>query len=327
MRLCHSAFDGVRFLTRRAGSPRPSRERVRPGPAHGRVLQRSRARTGETKIRPVKTNRPGDKVEQPDELPKLELTEFQAKISELVEKQPAPVRHSARMAIHHLKRAWRIKKIDPEMAYLRALTAEEEAATAVFRSMKRLKYKGAEQLKDRNHTHKNALVPFAYAVGKVLQLTVKEAFDPKLVIKEEGPEAGKLQVRFTLNVNGSEVHAWPKPPLHYGISVNNETHDFSDELAALATEAKAQDALGYVKHMANRRNQVLYAHPTGIPVTQEDDGFLEKRRQNVFMLLTIYLLIDQYEEHQLFVQQAIDALLKLLKIVEKPDPEGEALAA
>lgn len=259
------------------------------------------------------------------ELPELQLTEFQSKIAELIGKQPEPVRHSARMAIHHLKRAWRIKEIDPEMAGFRALTAEEEAATAVFRSMKRLKYKGAEQLKDRNHVHKNALVPFAHAVGKVLQLTVKEGFDPKLIIEKEGPKAGKLQVRLTMWVNGEEKHAWPIPPLHYGISLNGQPHDFTSQLDELATEAKAQDALAYVKRMANRRNQVLYAHSTGIPVMQgPDEGFLEKRRQNVFMLLIIYLLIDQYEEQQMFVQQAIDALLKLLKIVEKPDPADEA---
>jgi len=268
----------------------------------------------------------GLKVEQPDNLPKLELTEFEAMLAELIEKQPAPVRHSARMAVHHLRKAWRIKKIDPEMAYFRALTAEEEAATAVFRSMKRLKYKGAEQLKDRNHAHKNALVPFAHAVGKVLQLTLEHGFDPKLVIKQEGPDAGKLQVRLTVYLNGEKKHAWPVPPLRYGIALNDKPHDFTLQLSELADEGKAQDALDYVKRMANRRNQVLYAHPTGIPVAQEDDGFLEKRRQNVFMLLIIYLLIDQYEEQQMFVQQAIVALLKLLKIVEKPTPD-EALAA
>jgi hypothetical protein len=106
--------------------------------------------------------------------------------------------------------------------------------------------------------------------------------------------------------------------------LNGQPHDFTAQLNELATEAKAQDALAYVKRMANRRNQVLYAHSTGIPVAQEPvDDFLEKRRENVFMLLTIYLLIDQYEEHQMFVQQAIDALLKLLKIVEKPSADGE----
>jgi hypothetical protein len=194
--------------------------------------------------------------------------------------------------------------------------------------MKRLKYKGAEQFKEKNHTHKNALVPFVYAAGKVLHLTVTHGLDPKLVIKEEGDDAGKLRIRLTITLPGGEVkHAWPIPPLHYAISLNNQAHDFGAQLNELATEGKAQGALEYVKRMANRRNQVLYAHPTGIPVVQEDDGFLEKRRQNVFMLLTIYLLIDQYEEHQLFVQQSIDAMLKLLKIVEKPAPDDEAMAA
>jgi len=261
-------------------------------------------------------------------LPKLELTELEGKIAELVEKQPEPERHSARTAIHHLRRAWRIKDIDREMAFFRSLTAEEEAASAVFRSMKRLKYKGAELLNHRSHVHKNALVPFAHAVGKVLQLTVTHGMDPKLVIKETGPEAGKLQVRLTITLpNGEKKYAWPIPPLHYGISLNDQPHHFTAQLQELASEGKARDALAYVKRMANRRNQVLYAHPTGIPVAQDPvDAFLQKRRQNMFMLLTIYLFIDQYEEHQMFVQQAIDALLALLKIVEKPSSSEGSLA-
>jgi len=52
-----------------------------------------------------------------DDLPELQLTEFQAKLAELVEKQPAPARHSARMAIHHLRKAWRIKEIDPDVSF------------------------------------------------------------------------------------------------------------------------------------------------------------------------------------------------------------------
>lgn len=115
--------------------------------------------------------------------------------------------------------------------------------------------------------------------------------------------------------------------MHYSIALNGKPHDFTLQLNELATEAKAQDALAYVKRMANRRNQVLYAHSTGIPVAAKDEDFLAKRRQNVFMLLTIYLLIDQYDEQQLFVQQTVDALLKLLKIVEEPAPDDEALAA
>jgi hypothetical protein len=79
--------------------------------------------------------------------------------------------------------------------------------------------------------------------------------------------------------------------------------------------------------MRMRPYSTLSSLAGGIPVAQRNDGFLEKRRQNVFMLLIIYLLIDQHEEQQMFVQQAIDALLKLLKIAEKPTPDDEALAA
>lgn len=36
---------------------------------------------------------------------------------------------------------------------------------------------------------------------------MENGFDPKLIIKEEGPKAGKLQVRLTMFVNGQEMHA------------------------------------------------------------------------------------------------------------------------
>lgn len=253
-------------------------------------------------------------------LPEIEFSAFEKKLAELIEKQPEPERHSARTAVHHLKKAWRIKDVDREMAYFRSLTAEEEAAAAVFRSTKRLKYKGAEQLNHRNHIHKNALVPFVFAVGKVAALMVQAgASDPKLVVEEEGPEANKVRVRFTIKLqNGDEKYAWPNPPLHVGVSINGQQHNFGLQLQELASEANAQDAWAYVKRMANRRNLVLYAHEKGVPHADTPvDEFLDQRRRNVFMLLTIYLMIDQHQEHQLLVQQAIDSLLPLLKLVAK----------
>lgn len=263
-----------------------------------------------------------------DSSPELELTPQELILVQLVEKQPAPERHSARTAIHHLKKAWRIKDIDREMAYFRSLMAEEEAASAVFRSLKRLNYQGADQLNHRNHVHKNALVPFVLAVGKVIHfLNEQGGYNPHLVIDEAGPNAGKLRVRFTIKLpNGDIQHAWPMPPLHLGISLNDQMHMFQQELQELASEGNAQDAWSYVKRMANRRNLVLYAHKNGIPVAETPvDDFLCKRRQNVFMLLTIYLLIDQYDEHQKLVQQGIGVLLKLLKlVVAKPDIDGDS---
>ena len=67
-------------------------------------------------------------------------------IEELVEEYPSPGKHAARSAFRHIKKAWEIKDIDKEMAAFRAITAEEESATAVFHSVMRRKYKNAQNL-------------------------------------------------------------------------------------------------------------------------------------------------------------------------------------
>lgn len=56
--------------------------------------------------------------------------------------------------------AWKIKDIDPEMSVFRSITAEEEAATAIFLSLKEKKYENAEKLKFQDHSYKQALEPF-----------------------------------------------------------------------------------------------------------------------------------------------------------------------
>lgn len=73
----------------------------------------------------------------------LELTEFQKRIEKLVLTSPARGKHSARSAMRHIQKAWLIRELDREMAVFHSITGEEEAATAIFYSMKRHNYPGA----------------------------------------------------------------------------------------------------------------------------------------------------------------------------------------
>lgn len=64
------------------------------------------------------------------------------------------------------------------------------------------------------------------------------------------------------------------------------------------------------------RNQILYASSEGIPTIADPiDGYILKRRDVIFTNLIIYLLIDPYKEKQLFVQQALSAFLKMLRLI------------
>jgi hypothetical protein len=78
----------------------------------------------------------------------------------------------ARNAINHLEKAWTIRVIDKEMALFRAITAEEEAATALLLICQEKKYPNANKLKWRNHHHKAGLIIMFDAVRSFLRSLV-----------------------------------------------------------------------------------------------------------------------------------------------------------
>jgi hypothetical protein len=104
----------------------------------------------------------------------LEKTPFEKDLEELVLKTPAPGKHCARNAIRHIECAWALAELDPEMAAFRAITAEEESATAVFHAIRRRKYIGSEKLNPHDHVQKNALFPFFSAIAELLEQADKQ---------------------------------------------------------------------------------------------------------------------------------------------------------
>lgn len=240
----------------------------------------------------------------------IELTKFQTHIEEIILSTPAPGKHSARNAILHIKKAWSLKELDPEIAVFRAITGEEEAATAIFHSLKRHKYAGAEQLNSYNHVHKAALYPFFLAVGSMLSLLNQENLNPQVKIDTEA-EPPRVRVRITLP--GGEKYMYPDPPLHFSIKRDGEIYYFSDEFKMIADANHVKSIDKHIKSLANERNQLLYASQGGIlNFTQPVDEIIKGQQGRVFSFLTTYLLIDQYREHQWFVQQTLNAFLVIL---------------
>jgi len=131
---------------------------------------------------------------------KLKLAPPQQKISELILHTPAPGKHCARNAIFHIQKAWEIRHIDREMATFRSITGEEEAAAAIFHSLKRHGYRGANDLNPRNHIHKSAVFPFLQAISVIAELN--QHLDPTIVLNKEG-----TRFRLRLTVPNREVKA------------------------------------------------------------------------------------------------------------------------
>jgi len=241
------------------------------------------------------------------------------KLSELVEKAKAPNRHRARSAINHIKKALLLKDIDPSMAVFRIITAEEEAATGIILSIKSKRYQGAEKLNHRNHLHKNSLYPFLQAMKLIFIGTKDLPFKLALSIETyEGKEI--VRIRLTpLGEGAPQGYIYPIPPLNFVLGDENKKPlSFEKQFYQLASDKNFESIKKYLESVANQRNEILYASDKGIPeVGPLSIDFITKRQQRIGLLLSIYLMIDEYQEHQSFVQNSLNGFLKMIDAIPR----------
>ena len=264
--------------------------------------------------------REGPALGKDEAIDKLPLSDFQEGVIRCLNRHGSHGMQCARSAIHHLNRAWRIRDLDLGMALFRCLTAEEEAATAVFLALKSRKYEGASRLRHRSHRDKSAVVPFFQAVSAKLEIVTAE-MEPMIVLDERGTTP-HLRVRIAYAHPGLPTKwAYQEPPLHFSLRVNDELHDFRDELRELACSVGVDDINAHIDEQKNLRNKILYATPEGVPDIEGDgEAMILRRREFVFGSLSVFLLIEQTAERQIFAQQCLDSFLKMLDELPRQRP-------
>ena len=247
------------------------------------------------------------------------ISDFDRRIANAVLKMPAPPKWAAVNAIRHLNGAWKLREFDPAMAALRAITAEEEAASALIQSLKRRRYDGARRLKHTNHVHKHAVVPFFEAIMRVLSDYVRDEEQAQLYL-DVSADPPKLLFRFRHRDPATDQIYWvyPKPPLN-GSATRLVTgrpaklEDFSAGVDAVLQRTNAKDMLAYVRERVEERNRTLYASDKGLfQISFDADKMFAFYRKHVFSILRVYLMIDPYPKKQLFVQQCLAAFLQHL---------------
>lgn len=230
-------------------------------------------------------------------------------VADTVPGMPTPARPAAFNAIRHLKRAWLLLEHDQAMAALRCITAEEEAATAVFRALQRRKYRHASKLDIHNHLHKNAVFAFFEAIMRTISKFAHGLPEIQLFV-DNSSRKPRLAVRERFH-DGPFANLWiqPQPPLGFvlesgQIGKRGNKDDFADGVREIVKEAKAGSLREFLRERANQRNRILYATRGGFyDVGMNGEQGFYIYRDRVFSLLRAYLLIDQYKQHQLFVQQ------------------------
>jgi len=249
----------------------------------------------------------------------LEFSDTDRTIIESCFVSPLVIRSRARSAMFHIRRAWDIREVDPEMAAFRAITAEEESVTAIFKSVQRRNYTGAKRLRPYDHVQKSALAPFLVAVENALAA----ALPGQNVSLETYPGKPKTALRLKILGIGPDGRTgwwYPVPPLNFTMGVDGKPHNFEEELQVVRNSTNTRSILDHVRDLANRRNRIIYASDLGIPQWDGNiDGFIRGKKAQVMRNLTILLFIDQSRERQQFVQQVMDAFLSMLpRLPAKP---------
>lgn len=253
----------------------------------------------------------------------MQFSPFQQTTIAAIDECKGSIKHCGKNAIHHLEKAWEIREIDLEMSVFRAITAEEEAASALFHCLKVHRYKNSERLLFNKHTYKLGLFPYVKAIGRFFDDLLTQDTVPfdrfQMRFTEKG---GRKAIELLLNMPGHGLTARPTPPLHFTMSSpeSKEVCTFEANFEALIEGDGFDDALKYVKHCAAQRNKLLYAENSGRPKVEGNiEGFLGEQRKKVMAFLYIVLMIDPWEKEEgtsLFVQQALDSYLLILKRIE-----------
>lgn len=252
----------------------------------------------------------------------METTPFEEKTLEAIEDCKGAVKHCAKNAIYHLEKAWLIADIDLEMAIFRGITAEEEVASSLFYTLKNQKYKNSNKLGFKEHTSKQAVIPYIKSVIHNLSEFNKHnnsLFGTPYLQHVIHDHRKAMSLNFSIkSINGV---ASPIPPLHFNIAYEEtgQVLTFGDTFEKICQGEQFSTALKYIKHIAGERNKLLYADNSGRSQVSGDlTGYLNQQKEKIFTLLHIILLIDPWinEGHSAFVQQAVDGFLLLLEKIQ-----------
>lgn len=256
------------------------------------------------------------------------LTDDDKKVIRLIEHQSDDwTRKCFEASLIHLEHAHKIAEIDPAMAIFRSITAEEEAATAVFRSLQKLKYPRANEILLKNHLHKAAAYPFILSVVKHTKYLKFNGIDDIRLGIPNNETHPRLKIALILNGRLEGTVAQPEPPLNLTLSEGDERQppDYRRYLVELLDTDRIVDIRKYFERKANQRNILLYAGPKGLIKPQLDVNLYLKQQKNcVVTLLKTALLIWPYNELQPFVISLIEAFLLATQKVQREESEIEA---
>lgn len=236
-----------------------------------------------------------------------------------VDQLPKPIRMRAMNSMIGFEKAFALFEIDLEMASFRAITAQEEAAVALFLALQARKYPGADRLSVKHHDHKAALWPVLMAARRALhgfpdvqfQLnadppSIRVAFKLRDMADNLPPDMADARVEL---VNPLDMlKSGPDGPVNFDV-----------QLAEIVAVNGAKTIRGHVRDTANARNSLLYASETALPKSKATIASIEQRRSEAEMALCLTIGVLQTWTLQAYALQALECFLTILDKAEGVD--------
>jgi hypothetical protein len=234
-----------------------------------------------------------------------------------VNRLPPKVRFRGENVFVGFEKAYRLLPIDREMASFRAITAEEEAASALFRALHLRKYEGADELNLHDHRHKSALRPFLAAVQRAMFR--EHIFTLNLTLDGETPSIaiGIPLASFGVSIPGKEdLQLELAEPLGLTAELpgaKSVVEAIQNEFTSIATADEFATVKKYIDSEANKRNGLLYATNTALPTTQVTEASIKHREERAMLALYLCVAVLQVEKPQILGQDALTAFLNLVR--------------
>lgn len=238
-------------------------------------------------------------------------------LPEAISRLTPEVRYRAENALDGFARAKMLLSIDREMASFRAITAAEEAASALIRSLQLRAYPNVSLIDLRKHAHKAAVPFFLRAVHYELTSDQKK-FDLTIQLSADPPKLTvglPLRQFVELSDDSEDVHLVFVDPLGV-IGSKGGVAEINYFDAAVQKVAGSRKVDKLIASEANGRNRILYAHDTGLPRSQVTLESITQRERSANLCLLLAIAVLQVEHHQAF---ALQCLMGFLKVIRRSD--------
>lgn len=244
-----------------------------------------------------------------------EIERFEGLLPEAVRRLPPEVRYRGQNALDGFAKAKALLPIDREIASFRTITAIEEAASALIRSLQLRGYPGADLIDLRRHTHKAAVPFFLGAVrheiagDRTIDMTVMLSVDPpRLTVALPIRQFAELPDDLT------HLHLELVDPLGIvGKKPGIPDGNFFDAAVKRVAGSRTVDKL--IASEANARNRILYAHDGGLPSSRATLKSIEQREQQARLCLLLAIAVMQVDHHQ---SMALQCLAGFLTVIGRP---------